>query len=116
MIVMHSIGAGTHDWVIALSLALTGLGMGIAAPSLTALLAASVKSSDMGVASAMQQLMSQMGAVMGGALMISVHDITEKSGKVVSYSNGLLVGVVCAALAIVTASLVRSVDRAANTL
>jgi MFS family permease len=116
MIVMHSIGVDTHDWVIVLSLALTGLGMGIAAPSLTALLAASVKSSDMGVARAMQQLMSQMGAVMGGALMISVHDVTEKSGKVVSYSNGLLVGVVCAALAIVTASLVRSVDRSANTL
>ena len=116
MIVMYGIGAGTQDWVIALSLALTGFGMGIAAPSLTALLAASVKSSDMGVASAMQQLMSQMGAVMGGALMISVHDITESSGKVTSYSYGLLVGVVCAALAIVTASLVRSVDRSANTL
>ena len=116
MIVMHGIGAGTQDWVIVLSLALTGFGMGIAAPSLTALLAASVKSSDMGVASAMQQLMSQMGAVMGGALMISVHDITESSGKVASYSNGLIVGVVCAALAIVTASLVRSVDRSTNTL
>jgi MFS family permease len=116
MIVMYGIGAGTQDWVIVLSLALTGFGMGIAAPSLTALLAASVKSSDMGVASAMQQLMSQMGAVMGGALMISVHDITESSGKVTSYSYGLLVGVVCAALAIVTASLVRSVDRSANTL
>lgn len=116
MIVMYGIGTGTQDWVIVLSLALTGFGMGIAAPSLTALLAASVKSSDMGVASAMQQLMSQMGAVMGGALMISVHDITEKSGKVVSYSYGLIVGVVCAALAIVTASLVRSVDRSASTL
>jgi len=45
-----------------------------------------------------------------------VHDITESSGKVVSYSNGLLVGVVCAALAIVTASLVRSVDRATNSI
>ncbi len=116
MIMMHSIGVGTHDWVIVFSLALTGLGMGIAAPSLTALLAASVNSSDMGVASAMQQLMSQMGAVMGGALMISVHDITESSGKVASYSNGLLVGVVSTALAIITASLVRSVDRTAKTL
>jgi MFS family permease len=113
---MHGIGVGTHDWVIVFSLALTGLGMGIAAPSLTALLAASVNSSDMGVASAMQQLMSQMGAVMGGALMISVHDITESSGKVASYSNGLLVGVVSTALAIITASLVRSVDRTAKTL
>ena len=116
MIVMYGIGEGTHDWVIVLSLALTGFGMGIAAPSLTALLAASVKSSDMGVASAMQQLMSQMGAVMGGALMISVHDITESAGKVTSYSYGLLVGVVCAAFAIVTASLVRSVDRTANSI
>jgi hypothetical protein len=43
--------------------------------------------------------------------MISVHDITESSGKVASYSNGLLVGVVSTALAIITASLVRSVER-----
>jgi hypothetical protein len=65
----------------------------------------------MGVASAMQQLLSQMGAVLGGALMISVHDITESTGKVSSYSYGLLVGVVATTLAIGTASLVRSADR-----
>jgi hypothetical protein len=52
-----------------------------------------------------------MGAVLGGALMISVHDITESSGKVSSYSYGLLVGVVATALAIGTASLVRSAER-----
>ena len=111
MILMYNIDIGTTDWVIILSLGLTGFGMGIAAPSLTALLAASVKPSDMGVASAMQQLLSQMGAVLGGALMISVHDITESTGKVSSYSYGLLVGVVAAALAIGTASLVHSADR-----
>jgi len=111
MVLMYNIDIGTTDWMIALSIALTGFGMGIAAPSLTALLAASVKQSDMGVASAMQQLLSQMGAVLGGALMISVHDITESSGTVSSYSYGLLVGVVAAALAIGTASLVRSADR-----
>jgi hypothetical protein len=85
--------------------------MGIAAPSLTSLLAASVKESDMGVASAMQQLMSQMGAVLGGALMIAVHDITESSGTVTSYSYGLVVGAVCTAAAVLTGSLVRSSSR-----
>jgi len=94
--------------VIIAGLGLTGFGMGIAAPSLMSLLSASVETTDMGVASAMQQLMSQMGAVLGGALMIAVHDITESSGAVQSYSYGLYVGVVAAVCSVVTARMVRS--------
>jgi hypothetical protein len=40
--------------------------------------------------------------------MIAVHDITESSGKVISYSYGLVIGVVATVAAIITASLVRS--------
>ena len=111
MVTLISVQSPNSDWKVILGLSLTGFGMGIAAPSLTSLLAASVKESDMGVASAMQQLMSQMGAVLGGALMIAVHDITESSGKVTSYSYGLVVGAVCAAAAVLTGSLVRSSSR-----
>jgi MFS family permease len=110
MVALISVQTPNSDWRVVLGLSLTGFGMGIAAPSLTALLAASVKESDMGVASAMQQLMSQMGAVLGGALMIAVHDITEGSGRVISYSYGLLIGVVATIAAIITASLVRSTE------
>ena len=110
MVALISVQSPNSDWIVILGLSLTGFGMGIAAPSLTALLAASVKESDMGVASAMQQLMSQMGAVLGGALMIAVHDITENSGKVISYSYGLLIGVVASIAAIIAASLVRSTE------
>jgi hypothetical protein len=42
--------------------------------------------------------------------MIAVHDITEGSGKVISYSYGLLIGVVATIAAIITASLVRSTE------
>ena len=110
MVALISVQSPNSDWKVVLGLSLTGFGMGIAAPSLTALLAASVKESDMGVASAMQQLMSQMGAVLGGALMIAVHDITENSGRVISYSYGLLIGVVASIAAIIAASLVRSTE------
>ena len=111
MVALIMVNSPNSDWLVVLGLSLTGFGMGIAAPSLTSLLAASVKESDMGVASAMQQLMSQMGAVLGGALMIAVHDITESSGKVTSYSYALVVGAVCAAAAVLTGSLVRSSSR-----
>ena len=58
-----------------------------------------------------QPLEVEMGAVLGGALMIAVHDITESSGKVTSYSYALVVGAVCAAAAVLTGSLVRSSSR-----
>jgi MFS family permease len=108
MVILTTIDIGVSDWVVIAGLGLTGFGMGIAAPSLMSLLSASVETADMGVASAMQQLMSQMGAVLGGALMIAVHDITESSGAVQSYSYGLYVGVVAAVGAVITARMVRS--------
>ena len=112
MIILTTIDIGVSDWVIIAGLGLTGFGMGIAAPSLMSLLSASVETADMGVASAMQQLMSQMGAVLGGALMIAVHDITESSGAVQSYSYGLYVGVAAAIGAVLTARSIRQPRRA----
>jgi len=108
MVVLSQIGAGSGDWMIVLGLSLSGVGLGVASPALTALLSNSVKQQDLGIASAMQQLMSQMGAVLGAALMISVHEITIGSGLIQSYSYGLMVGVVAGVLAMAAAAMVRA--------
>ena len=82
--------------------------MGISSPALTALLANSVDNKDLGVASAMQQLLNQMGAVLGAAIMIGIHEATINSGVVKSYSYALLAGAVSSVIAIFAASAVRS--------
>lgn len=108
MIMLSQVKMGSSDWMVVLGLGLSGVGLGLAAPALTALLANTVHQTDLGVASAMQQLMTQMGAVLGGALMISVHESTLGSGVIRSYSYGLQVGVLAAVLAMIAAWMVRS--------
>lgn len=108
MIVLSQVKIGSGDSMVVLGLGLSGVGLGLASPTLTALLANTVHQTDLGVASAMQQLMTQMGAVLGGALMISVHESTLGSGVIQSYSYGMLVGVVAAVLAMAAAWMMRS--------
>lgn len=107
LLVMMAVRTPGQDWVVIVGLALTGLGMGVAAPTLTALLASSVPTADMGVASAVQQLGAQLGAVFGGALMVAVQDVAASSGSLSSYSWGLAVGVAASLVAAVTAIQVR---------
>lgn len=111
MLTLSQIGFGTSNFMIVLGLALSGAGLGIASPSLTALLANSVDNKDLGVASAMQQLLNQMGAVLGAAVMIGVHESTISSGVVKSFSYALLVGAVGSAVGILAAFAVRSTPR-----
>ena len=67
MLLLSQVDAGASDLYIAFGLSLSGMGLGIASPALTALLANSVDVADLGVASAVQQLLNQMGAVLGAA-------------------------------------------------
>ena len=94
--------------MIAFGLSLSGVGLGISAPALTALLANSVEDHDLGVASAMQQLLNQMGAVLGAAVMIGVHEATISSGTINSFSYALLAGAISSGIGIFTSSAVRS--------
>ncbi|HEY5121913.1 MAG TPA: MFS transporter, partial [Acidimicrobiales bacterium] len=55
----------TGAWVIAIALALSGLGMGVAMPSSSSVMANEVKSSEFGVMSAAQMLAMQVGEVAG---------------------------------------------------
>jgi MFS family permease len=108
MLLLSQIDVGASDLLIVVGLSLSGLGLGISSPALTALLANSVDNRDLGVASAMQQLLNQMGAVLGAAIMIGIHEATINTGVIKSYSFALLAGAFSSAIAIFAASAVRS--------
>jgi MFS family permease len=99
MIILGTLGTGSPNWVIALGLGMSGVGFGIAGPALGALVANSVDDETVGVAGAMQQLLSQMGAVLGSTVMISIHEMTASSGVVQSYAYALLSGAFTAIVA-----------------
>jgi MFS family permease len=111
MLLLSQVDAGASDLYIAFGLSLSGMGLGIASPALTALLANSVDVADLGVASAVQQLLNQMGAVLGAAVMVGVHEATVSSGIVKSFSYALLAGAISSAIGIFAASAVRRTPR-----
>ncbi len=111
MIVLSTVREATPLWVIALGLAFSGLGLGVASPALSSLLANAVDDSEMGTASAMHQLMAQIGALLGAAVMISVHEATLDQGVLPSYSNALVVGAALCVVAGLLAGEVRSTVR-----
>lgn len=111
MLVLATVGTGTSGLVIAVGLALSGVGFGIAGPALGALVSNAVDDEHIGVAGAMQQLLSQMGAVLGSTVMISIHEMTSSSGVLRSYSYALLAGAVSAAAAMAIAFGLRATPR-----
>ncbi len=111
MLILSQINLGSSDLVIAFGLSLSGAGLGISAPILTALLANSVDDHDLGVASAMQQLLNQMGALLGAAVMIGIHEATIRSGTIKSFSYALFAGVISSGIAIFTSSAVKSTQK-----
>jgi len=117
MLILSSMASGSSDLLVVLGLGLSGIGFGIAAPALTALVANAVDDETIGVAGAMQQLLSQMGAVLGSTVMISVHEMTVGSTTVVrSYGIALLFGAGTAVIAAVLASRLTPTDRSADAL
>jgi EmrB/QacA subfamily drug resistance transporter len=111
MILFALIDVGSSSWFIAGALAISGIGLGISSPSLTALVANAVDDRDMGVAGALQQLMNQLAAVAGTTVMISVQESLEPSGVVRSFSIAFVVGACVSALGTFAAFYVRSTDR-----
>ncbi|HVN49786.1 MAG TPA: MFS transporter [Acidimicrobiales bacterium] len=108
MLVFASLEAPGNDAVIVLALALSGLGMGVAAPSLSASLANAVELARMGTASAAMQMMGQVGAVAGIQLMETVQVGRQHAAGVVgSFSEAYLVGAFAAGLGVVAAVFMR---------
>jgi len=99
--------------LVILALALSGAGMGVASPSLASLVANTVEESSMGIASAAQQLTTQIGLVAGIQILSTVQSATEPgSGLVGSFGNAYRLGAAVALLAGLCALFVRSTSRA----
>jgi MFS family permease len=108
MIAMVLVTDPGMDVLIVTGLALTGISLALAGPSLTALLTSSVDVADVGVASAMQQLVVQMAGVFGAGAMIAIQEGAMGYGTSTSYNIALSFGVVVGVAAIVMARGVRS--------
>ena len=111
-------------WIVGV-LALSGVGMGMAGPAMTAALANAVDERDLGVATAFQQMCSHVGTVVGTQLLLTVQLAlapvlvagAPRSPEVVdqlewSYHWAYLVGAVAAFAALVAALFVRRSHRA----
>ena len=114
LVVLSTVRDGTPLWLIAFGLGLSGLGLGVSSPAMSALLANAVDDDQLGAASAMQQLVSQMGALLGATVMITVQEATSDQGILPSYANSLVVGASLCVVAGLLASEVRSTDRSAT--
>jgi len=115
-------GSSTVVFIVVV-LALSGVGMGMAAPAMTASLANSVRERDLGVASAFQQMCSHVGTVVGTQVLLTVQlalapvavgQALSPSGfdqLVQSYRWAYLVGAMAGVAAVVAALFVRRTSR-----
>jgi hypothetical protein len=84
------------------------MGLGASSPSMAATIANAVDETDLGIAGAAQQMMTQIGVVAGIQLMQTVQAAGERSvGVVESYQRAYLLGAAVCALGVVSASFVR---------
>ena len=113
LVILSTVRSDTPLWLIAFGLALSGLGLGVSSPAMSSLLANAVEDDQLGAASAMQQLVSQMGALLGATVMITVQEATADQGILPSYANSLVIGASLCVVAGLLASEVRSTDRSA---
>ena len=110
MLMWSTVGQGTGFPYIITATALSGIGLGIASPALTSLMAGSVEQTDLGVAGAMQQLMTQLGAVLGSAVLATA-SVTATATDMSTFHTAFVIGAVVAAAGCVCAAFVRSTPR-----
>lgn len=101
---MATLGESSHVIVIMGALAMAGVGMGIAVPPLSASVTASVDPADLGVGGAAQQMVNQVGMVVGIQFMQAVQEGRVSSvGLAASYHWGYLAGLFVALAGVVCA-------------
>src|SRR5207302_1174471 len=100
------------DWVLIGALALSGVGLGISSPSVATSINNAVEPKDLSIASAAQQLLTQIGLVAGIQLMETVQSARQASdGLVGSFHDAYLLGGAVCGLALVCAFFVQSAER-----
>jgi multidrug resistance protein len=108
-------------WFVALALALSGLGMGVAMPSTSSVMANEVLTSEFGVMSAAQMLATQVGEVAGIQILETVQQALVRRDKLVHAKPGpallatfhlpFLIGACVGAVGVIAAFFIRSVPR-----
>ena len=109
MLVFATITHSSSDLVIIAALGLSGLGLGISSPSVAASVANAVDDGDLGIASASQQLLTQVGLVAGIQLMETIQFSRQRAvGLEGSFHEAYLVGAAVCALGVLCGAFVRS--------
>lgn len=110
--VFATITQRSSDLVLIFALVLSGVGLGVASPSVASSVGNAVDAKDLGIASASQQLLTQIGLVGGIQIMQTVQAAREPSvGTVQAFHDAYLLGGAVCCLALVCAFWVRSADR-----
>jgi MFS family permease len=113
MLAFATVTPKTSDLFIILALALSGVGMGMASPSISSSVANSVDEEQLGIASAAQQLVTQVGVVAGIQLMSTIQASREDTaGLVGSFRASYLVGAAVCLAGVGCALFLRSAQRA----
>jgi len=110
MVMWSTVGHGTGYPYIIAATAMSGVGLGIASPALTALMVNAVATEDVGVAGAMQQLMTQLGAVLGAAVLATI-SVTATTTNMQPFHTAFWVAAVVSLAAAGAAGFVRSTPR-----
>ena len=97
---------GESLMALRVAIAISGLGMGMAAPSLSATVANAVPESLLGTIGAVQQLMVQMGSVLGTQVMVAVAT-SGGPGRPEGYRHSFVIAFVVAVGAVGSAMLCR---------
>jgi len=112
MVVFTQLGAQPSLVVIVTALALSGIGIGISTPSTAASASNEVAPEELGVMSAAQQLITQIGVVAGIQVMVTVQASGNGGvGSLSSFHRAYAVGAVVAALAAACGFLMRDTPR-----
>ncbi len=111
-------GHSTGLVFVEVALVLSGVGLGVASPSLSSMVSNEFDLEDLGTASGSQQLMNQVGTVAGIQVMQTVQvsaDHGRSAGALLgSFHTAYLVGGAVAVLGVIAASLSRSTVRTAE--
>jgi EmrB/QacA subfamily drug resistance transporter len=112
MFAFASLGRSSSDLAIMGALVLSGVGLGVSSPSIAASVGNSVAQADLGIASAAQQVMTQIGTVAGIQLMVTVQASRQASrGLVGSFHDAYLMGAAVAFLGVLASLFLRSYNR-----
>jgi len=117
MLVFTQVGANPSVVLIVVALALSGLGNGVSTPSTAASAANEVSPDELGVMSAAQLLITQIGIVAGIQVMVTVEaSANGGAGSLSSFHKAYLVGALAALAAVVCGFFVKDTPRGSRSV